>query len=529
MRGKVLIVALLFWLGMFGAAEASVRINEIAWMGTDVSSTNEWLELYNDAGAAVDLSGWHIEADDGSPNIALSGVIAPGGYFLIERTNDSTVPDVAADLVTAFGNGLSNSGETLKIKDGGGAVIDVVVGGSNWENTGGDNSTKETAQRTTNSWITGVGTPRAANISSGEVAGATDGGSTATTSTTNNTGSTGNTGSTNTTSGGGVSGSSAASKPSIYPRKTISAFAGDDQQAFVGFPVILSGKGLGYYDEALTNATYRWNFGDGAVGEGASATHVYRFAGDYVVTLDVVWAGVKATDRLSVSVTAPDILIARQVAGSEGFVELTNHSSREIDIAGWKLHVVAAPGQEGVNSEFIFPPNTVLLPGKSAIFPNEITGITVERSQMELLRPNELHQPVKQEMPPQGEVKAASITVPPKTSPKLGAVATTRTSAPLSLATNGLQENLRKVEGTSTAAATVLWQHEGAKYANTAGFLGYDTSTVRSAFFVILGIILVVLAWFIIVRSRVDEATAADEYAIIEDIIEGKDDHDMTK
>ena len=39
-----------------------------------------------------------------------------------------------------------------------------------------------------------------------------------------------------------------------------------------------------------------------------------------------------------------------------------------------------------------------------------------------------------------------------------------------------------------------------------------------------LGIISMILAVYIIMRSRVDEANLADEYAIIEDIIEGRDD-----
>jgi LPXTG-motif cell wall-anchored protein len=43
-------------------------------------------------------------------------------------------------------------------------------------------------------------------------------------------------------------------------------------------------------------------------------------------------------------------------------------------------------------------------------------------------------------------------------------------------------------------------------------------------FFVFMGFLLVALAGFIIVRSRVDQATIADEYAIIEDIIESEAD-----
>ena len=105
---------LIIFLGLFALpffAEASVIINEIAWMGTSNSAQDEWIELYSASGA--NLEGWILKTADDAMNISLSGTIPAGGYFLIERTDDSTVPNVSADLVTPFGSGLSNSGEVL--------------------------------------------------------------------------------------------------------------------------------------------------------------------------------------------------------------------------------------------------------------------------------------------------------------------------------------------------------------------------------------------------------------------------------
>ena len=107
----------LFWVLSTYTASATPRINEVAWMGTIQSPTNEWVELYNDTPLPVDLSGWTIETEDGSLAINLSGVIVSNGYFLIERTDDNSVPTVAADLVAPFGAGLSNSGEKLRLVD----------------------------------------------------------------------------------------------------------------------------------------------------------------------------------------------------------------------------------------------------------------------------------------------------------------------------------------------------------------------------------------------------------------------------
>ena len=161
------LTALLFLLIALPAS-ASVRVNEIAWMGTETSANDEWIELYyplDTSGAgSVSLEGWHLSGKDGSPNIALKESITAGGYYLIERTSDATLPTIDADLVASFGKGLSNSGETLVLSDASGTPIDRVVGGSNWLKIGGDNKTKHTPQYTTAGWISGAPTPRAQNI-----------------------------------------------------------------------------------------------------------------------------------------------------------------------------------------------------------------------------------------------------------------------------------------------------------------------------------------------------------------------------
>jgi hypothetical protein len=110
-----------------------VVINEIAWAGTDASSSDEWIELYNTSTTAQDLSGWTITALDGKPTLTLSGSIAPLSYILIERTGDDTVSDIAADLVIPFSGGsLENAGETLELRDATGVVIDSVVCDAGW-------------------------------------------------------------------------------------------------------------------------------------------------------------------------------------------------------------------------------------------------------------------------------------------------------------------------------------------------------------------------------------------------------------
>ncbi len=47
----------------------TVIINEVAWMGTIASTSDEWIELYNPGTVAIDLTGWVLRADDESPFI----------------------------------------------------------------------------------------------------------------------------------------------------------------------------------------------------------------------------------------------------------------------------------------------------------------------------------------------------------------------------------------------------------------------------------------------------------------------------
>ena len=98
-------------------------ISEIAWAGTAASANDEWIELYNATDHAIDLDGWHLTAADGTPHIALHGAIPAHGFFLLERTDDSTVADIPADQI--YTGALENGGESLTLTDPSGAIIDT--------------------------------------------------------------------------------------------------------------------------------------------------------------------------------------------------------------------------------------------------------------------------------------------------------------------------------------------------------------------------------------------------------------------
>jgi hypothetical protein len=101
-----------------------VVFNEIGWMGTAASATDEWIELCNVQPVPVDVTGWEVRAADGSPRIKLTGVIPGHGLYLLERTDESTISDRTADLL--YTGDLKNSGEWLQIYDSDSLLVDQV-------------------------------------------------------------------------------------------------------------------------------------------------------------------------------------------------------------------------------------------------------------------------------------------------------------------------------------------------------------------------------------------------------------------
>ncbi len=140
---------LLLFLGfnIYAANPGDVVINEIAWMGTDASSTDEWIELYNNTDSTINLSGWKLYEKGGDIEICtLVSSISAGGYYLIERTDDNTVSDIPGDYVVSFGgSGLANDGEHLVLKDDSGITIDEIDCSGGW--FAGDNDYKITMEK----------------------------------------------------------------------------------------------------------------------------------------------------------------------------------------------------------------------------------------------------------------------------------------------------------------------------------------------------------------------------------------------
>jgi hypothetical protein len=126
-----------------------IIINEVAWMGTETSSSDEWIELKNITGEDVNMSGWQLLDKDNQIKVIFTSedIIPANGYYLLERTDDSTVPNILADKI--YSGALSDDNETLRLFNPGCQLVD---GTDLW--SAGDKDLKKTMERDSIDWHT---------------------------------------------------------------------------------------------------------------------------------------------------------------------------------------------------------------------------------------------------------------------------------------------------------------------------------------------------------------------------------------
>ncbi|HEX7828562.1 MAG TPA: lamin tail domain-containing protein, partial [Thermoanaerobaculia bacterium] len=177
---KRLLIIVSVAIPLFAASAGDVVISEVAWMGTTGSTSNEWIELYNTTGSSVSLTSWTLKAADNTPSVTLSGSIAAYSYYLLERTDDNTIPGLTADKI--YTGAMTDTGEQLVLRDGSNNVIDTANQNGSW--FAGTTTGRATMARTdvalsgtsSTNWHTsnasygsglGLGTPKAANVLGG--------------------------------------------------------------------------------------------------------------------------------------------------------------------------------------------------------------------------------------------------------------------------------------------------------------------------------------------------------------------------
>lgn len=138
-----------------------LAINEINYNprgGRITEYRREWIELYNYGSTAIDLSGWQISDNRATDNLEpRSGTMTiPAGGYAIITANPTDVytyyivdPSAVRLQVddSRIGNGLSNRGETITIRDPSGDAVESVTYDDAWGGDGdGDTIERKDAQ-----------------------------------------------------------------------------------------------------------------------------------------------------------------------------------------------------------------------------------------------------------------------------------------------------------------------------------------------------------------------------------------------
>jgi len=335
---------------------AAININEIAWMGSIESANHEWIELRNLSADAISVDGWTI-SDGLNLNIPLQGMIGPNSLVVLERSSDDSSPHTAFLIYTGA---LVNSGVTLVLRDQAGQIIDQVVGGENWANIGGNNTTKETAQLTNRGWITSTPTPGMENNSG-------------TNTTTNNT-NTNTSQNTAVVSSSNKSSSAKISSPKGSETINLNQSIVDldvklriQTVAYVNQKVKFEANTVGFADKSPKLVSYEWNFGDSYTGFGKRVEHSYSYPGSYVVTVEAAYKDKRKVVRHEITVLPVNLSISFNL---DGDILVHNNALYDVDISDYLLR-----GE----SSLTFPPYSIILPRST---------ITIAASRLQVTQDN---------------------------------------------------------------------------------------------------------------------------------------------
>lgn len=109
----------------------SIVINEIHYDESDKTSKSEFIELYNNSQATVDLSGWYFSSGVKSPIgdfILANGTTLPSGAYLVVAQNPAALQAKFgySGALGPWSGKLSNSSEKITLRNAAGDVIDEV-------------------------------------------------------------------------------------------------------------------------------------------------------------------------------------------------------------------------------------------------------------------------------------------------------------------------------------------------------------------------------------------------------------------
>lgn len=228
---------------------------------------------------------------------------------------------------------LPNDGRTLTLRREDGSIADQVAGGEDWQNIGGDNERKYTAQYTERGWVTAAATPGAHNASETAVAEADE-----------------TSDDVETLPRVSSSVSEGSSKPQVQltvPDSELRLAIIAPDTGYVNQELTFAAAATGIGERLIDSLSYEWNFGDLTTSGAREPQHHFTHSGTYVVTLYASYARHEAVARHTITILPRSLLLATT---SNGLL-IHNQSPYEIDLSGYVLK-----GRD----EIVLPPRTII-------------------------------------------------------------------------------------------------------------------------------------------------------------------------
>ena len=347
-------------------ASAQVVINEIMYNPQGSDSGREWVELYNQGQSGVTMVGgtvknsWRIgdssnhTLTDPAGGVGRGSLVIPAdGYLVIASDPNEFISGEYAGgaySVAKASISLTNTGVTVSLLDGNGAVVDAV---SYTSAQGASDDGSSLQRQADGSWIAALPTPGAPNSITPYVAPAPD------TSQSNDT-------STAPTTDQLSQAKTTQVNSSYVPPPTpdLYADAGGDRTVIADADAEFDASAYDKSQNVLDPSTVRfsWNFGDGATAEGAAVLHHFTYPGRYAVVLTIAQAKNAVSDELNV--TAEPAALSFSLL-QDGGTEIQNLAGHDLDLSGW---IIRENGGTFA-AKFILPDHSDILSGSSMNIP----------------------------------------------------------------------------------------------------------------------------------------------------------------
>ncbi len=104
---------------------AQIVITELSYNPPESGSDSmEYVELYNNSGADLDLINWHLTGVTDSFEVS---TVLPAGGYLVLAENAGAMLNVLGVTAREWEGALGNGGETVTVYDASGAIVDEVT------------------------------------------------------------------------------------------------------------------------------------------------------------------------------------------------------------------------------------------------------------------------------------------------------------------------------------------------------------------------------------------------------------------